>query len=161
MKMVKKAFLLLATAGLILCSCNLEKRCECLETSDYLTYYEGRCYQASRSKVVESVYIMNRPINPDDSPENYQYDITWSEIVRVDNFSFVDGLSGKHVMSVLRISDVTLKVTFDGAPADAEATYGYMRILPSAFTGHTERAIDSVLYAYIALGDASGLVAKP
>ena len=158
---MKKAFLLSTIIAMSLCSCSLEKRCECLETSNGLTYTEGMCYQASRSNVVESIYLINPPVNPEESPENYKYDITWSEIVVSDNFSFVDGLSGEHVMTILRISDVTIKITFDGVPTDPNATHGYIRILPNAFTGHTDRAIDSVIYAYIAIGDTSGLVAKP
>ena len=161
MKMIKKALLMSAVAAMSLCSCSLEKRCECLETSDILTYREGMCYQANRSNVVESVFLINKPLNPEDSPENYKYDITWSEIVAIDNFSFVDGLSGKHIMTILRISSVVIKVTFDGAVTDPEATYGYIRILPNAFIGHSDRAIDSVIYAYIAIGDTSDCVIKP
>lgn len=161
MKILKKSVLLLGAALLSLCSCSLEKRCECLETSDSLEYTSGMCYQASRINVVESVFLINNPVNPDDGPENYQYDITWSEIVVLDNFSCVEGLKGKHIMSILRLSSHVIKVTFDGAVSDKSATYGYIRILPNAFTGHTERAIDSVIYAYVAIGDSSGLVQKP
>ena len=134
---------------------------ECLDTSDSLTYNEGMCYQASRLNVVESVFVINRPINPEDAPENYQYDITWDETIRIDNFSLVDGLAGKHIMTILRMNDHILKVTFDGASTDKNATYGYLRILPNAFKAHSERATDSVLYAYIAIGDAKGLAEKP
>lgn len=161
MELIKKSVLLLGAAIFSLCSCSLEKRCECLETSDSLNYVEGMCYQASRSNVVESVFLINPPTNPNDAPENYQYDITWSEIVVLDNFSCVDGLSGKHIITILRLSNTVIKVTFDGAVTDKEATHGYIRILPNAFKGHSERATDSVIYAYVAIGDASSLVIKP
>ena len=161
MNLAKKLFLLFASSALSLSSCSLEKRCECLETSDSLNYQAGLCYQANRSNVVESVFVINTPINPDDDPANYKYDITWSESVRLDNFSLVDGLAGKQIMTIMRLSDVVLKITFDGASSDKEATHGYIRILPNAFTAHSERATDSVLYAYVALGDSKGMVAKP
>ena len=161
MKVMKKAFLLFGTALLSLCSCNLEKRCECLESSDSLTYHEGQCYQVNRANVVESLFLINNPINPEEEPERYKYDITWSETVRLENFSCVDGLSGKHIMSIFRINDRIIKVTVDGVVTDKEATSGYIRILPTAFTAHTERATDSVIYAYVAIGDNSALIVKP
>ena len=161
MKVMKKAFLLFGTALLSLCSCSLEKRCECLESSDSLTYHEGQCYQVNRANVVESLFLINNPINPEEEPERYKYDITWSETVRLENFSCVDGLSGKHIMSIFRINDRIIKVTVDGVVTDKEATSGYIRILPTAFTAHTERATDSVIYAYVAIGDNSALIVKP
>lgn len=161
MKFMKKAFLLFATLGLSICSCSLEKRCECLETSDSLTYNEGMCYQASRSNVVESVFVMNRPLNPEDAPENYKYDISWNDTIRIDNFSMVDGLSGKHIMTILKMNDHILKITFDGAVSDTNATYGYIRILPNAFKAYSDRATDSVLYAYISIGNGKCLAEKP
>ena len=162
MNLVKKAFLLIGTTLFTLCSCSLEKRCECLETSTDRDSVAGMCYQANRFNVVESVYLINNPINPDDEPENYQYDITWSDTIRLDNFSFVGGLAGKSIMTILRLNESIIKVTFDGSVTDKNATSGYIRILPTAFTAHSERARDSVLYAYIAIGDTGGtMVAKP
>ena len=42
-----------------------------------------------------------------------------------------------------------------------KATFGYIRILPNAFKAHSERATDSVLYAYVAIGEGKGLAEKP
>ena len=159
MNMLKKSLLLFAIAGLSVCSCELEKRCECLETSNSLTYVEGMRYQLSRSNIVESFFVINNPINPED-PDNPKYDIVWNEIVRIDNFSCVDGLAGKHILTIFRLSDNIIKVTVDGSTTKEDATFGYIRILPNAFKANTERATDSVLYAEVAVGDSSGLVNK-
>lgn len=160
MKLLKKSSLLFAIVGLSICSCSLEKRCECLESSDSLEYADGMCYQVSRSNIVESFFIINNPIDSENA-NGPKYDIIWSETIRLENFSCVDGLAGKHIMNIFRIRDNILKITVDGSITDETATYGYIRILPNAFTAYTERATDSVLYAYIAIGSTSSLVNKP
>ena len=149
--------------GLVACAltaCDFEKRCYCLETSDNLEYSSGMCYQASRSNIVESVYIINPPSNPDDDPSDYKFDLSWNDIIVLDYFKFVDGLVGKQVNSIFKVNDQILKVTFDGDLRDNEATSGYLRVSPSAFRGLTERAIDAFLYAYIAIGNDYSYVSK-
>lgn len=159
MKVLKRIFSL-ALVACSLTACNLEKRCECLNTSDDLEFVEGMCYQASRNNIVESVYISNPPINPEAPESEYKYDLIWNNIIVLDYFNFVDGLSGKHVNSIFKVNDQILKITFDGALNDEEATGGYLRVSPSAFRGLTERAIDAFLYAYIAIGDDSHFVKR-
>lgn len=149
--------------GLIACSlvaCDFEKRCECLLSSDSLEFDENMCYQASRSNVVESVYISNPPINPDDPESDYKYDIIWNDIIVLDYFKFTGGLTGKDVNSIFKVNDQILKITFDGAISDENATGGYLKISPTAFRGLTERSVDAFLYTYIAIGENSNFVRK-
>ena len=160
MKTLKTTLLLLGIIGLSLTACDLDKEVNVLSTSDSITYVEGMCYQASRSNIVESVFLINAPINPDDDPANYKYDLIWNDVIRRDNFRFVEGLEGKSIMSLLKINDHTMKITFDGAVNDSNATFGYIRVSPSAFSALSERATDRNLYAYIALGETSSLVDK-
>ena len=161
MKLLKKSLFLLGILGLSLTSCISEKRCECLETSEGIEYNSSVCYHANYLDVVESFYVSNPPINPDAGEGNYQYDLEWDSIIRLDFFKFVDGLAGKHIITVFKISDTVIKVTFDGNLSNPDATFGYLRISPSAFKGLTERATDAFLYAYISIGPVSGNVAKP
>lgn len=157
--MYQKIFSLLLVA-VSLTACDFEKRCECLQTSDDLEFAEDMCYQASPNDIVESVFISNPPINPDDPASEYKYDISWYDIIHLDYFKFVDGLSGKHVISIFKVNDQILKITFDGDLLNNDATFGYIRISPSAFRGLTDRAIDAFLYAYIAIGDTTHFVRK-
>ena len=161
MKMFKKFLLLLSAACLPLMACDLEKKCECLISSNSFEYNINQCYQVNRANVVESLYIINPPINPEASESEYKYDIRWNDTIRIDNFSFIDGLAGKKINSMVRVSDTVMKVTFDGQCTNQEATSGYLRVSPSAFKGLSERATDAFLYCYVAIGNSSGMVTKP
>ena len=161
MKLGRSLSLLACVCSFALSACDFEKRCYCLETGNDLDYVQDMCYQANRSDIVEQVYLYNLPINPEADPKEYKYDISWKKDQRVDYFSFTGGLTGKRVLMVFRISDTILKVSFDSALANNEATSGYLKVNPAAFKGLTERATDAFLYAYIAIGDTSGLVNKP
>lgn len=161
MKLGRSLSLLACVCSIALCACDFEKRCYCLETSNDIDYIPNMCYQANRSDVVETVYLFNLPINPEADPKDYKYDISWNNAQRVDYYSFAGGLSGKRTKAVFRISDTVLKVSFDSALKDSKATSGYLKVNPAAFKGLTERTTDAFLYAYIAIGDSSGLVVKP
>ena len=137
------------------------KEARFLETSDTFEYYEGKCYQASRNDIVETAFIFNLPLNPEDDPSEYKYDLTWNKVVNTDHFTFTGGLEGKRVIEVFRWSDSIIKINYDGRSVDKEATSGYIKISPSAFKAHTKRAQSTYLYAYVAVGDEVGLVDKP
>ena len=144
-----------------LTGCQTETKSYCLETSDTYEYFEGKCYQSNRSDVVETVFVINLPTNPEADPSEYKYDLIWNKSINTDNFTFTSGLTGKRIIEVFRWSDTILKINFDGRAQDQEATYGYLRVSPSAFKATSKRAKGACLYAYVSIGKASSLVEKP
>ena len=161
MKLIQKLILLSSIFALSLTSCDFEKKCYCLESSNDADYHEGKCYQASRSDIVESVFVINLPLNPEANEEDYRYDIAFSDSLRTYLFSMVGGLSGKKIISVMKINDHVLSIQFDNLLDNSEATFGYVRINRQAFKAYTERAKESYLYAYIAIGDSPSMVDRP
>ncbi len=161
MRLIKRIVLLSSVFILSLAACDFEKKCYCLETSNDSEYHEGKCYQASRSDIIESVYVINLPINPEANEEDYKYDISFNDSLRVYQFSMVGGLSGKKIISVMKLNDQTLSIKFDYSLNNDEATSGYVRIGRQAFKALSDRAKDSYLYAYIAIGDSPALIDKP
>ena len=148
----------------------------CLETSDTAQYIDGKCYQISREHeietkdeqgnvinredIVEKFYLINKPINPKDKESEWQYDIKWKETLSVSDFSFVEGLEGKIINKLERVSDHTVYLEVFKALSDKKETSGYVRVKESAFDALTETAKDKRLYAYVAIGDESGMVNK-
>ena len=161
MKRLRKLALLFSVFAISLASCDFEKKCYCLESSNDADYHEGKCYQASRNDIVESVFVINLPLNPDANEEDYKYDVSFKDSLRVYMFSLVGGLSGKTVISVMKINEHILSIQFDNTVNDIEATHGYVRINRQAFTAHSERAKESYLYAYLAIGDSPSMVDRP
>ena len=161
MKSLQKLALLVPVFALSLVSCSNKTRCECLETSDSPDYSEGMCYQVSRKNVVEHLYLINLPTNPDDPDKNYKYDFEWADEMRVEYISMVEGLEGKHVISFLKLNSHSLKLTIDATVNDPTATSGYIKISHLAFKPLSDRAKNSNLYAYVSIGDDYGLVNKP
>jgi len=161
MKLFSKLVLLLSTLPLPLTSCSNKIRCECLESSDSPDYSEGMCYQVSRRNIIESVFLINLPLNPDDPNKDYQYDFEWRDNMRVEYISLEEGLKGKRIISFLKIDPHSVKLTIDSVPLDQKATFGYVKISHLAFKPLSKRAQNSNLFAYVAIGDERGLVEKP
>lgn len=164
MKSFVKLSVLLASIPLILTSCEdfKEKKAFCLETSDGISVVDGKCYQASRNDVLESVFVINPAHNPEEEDESKrEYDIVWSDQINTDYFTFTDGLKGKKVISVLKLGPNILKVNIDNNIEDQEATFGYIKINRYAYKALNKDVRDAYLYAYVAIGSTSGLVDKP
>ncbi len=132
-----------------------------LETSNTFEYSAGKCFQASRNNVVDTTFVFNLPLNPEANSDEYEYDLVWNEVLNIQGFTFVNGLEGKAIIEVFRISDTVLKINFDGKVYDNKATFGYLKISPETFRAKTKRVRDTFLYVYIAIGDNSGLIDKP
>ena len=162
MKSILKISLLLASIPLALSACEkFEKHTYCLETSNDTTYHPGMCYQASTSDVLESVFIINPPINPEADEKDYQYDLMWNYSIKLSYFTFTGGLVGKKIISVLKLGSDVIKVNIDNTCENQKATSGYIKISHYAYTALSERAKDAYAFAYVALGPASDLVVKP
>ena len=160
MKKIKKIAALSTVFILSLVGCNNEVKAYCLETSDTFEYYEGKCFQASRNDVVDTIFIMNLPNNPEAEPEQYKYDLEWNKIVNTSHFTFTGGLQGKTIIEAFRVDDVTIKINFDGKSQNDEP-FGYVRVSPSAFKSKSKASQGAYLYAYVAMGETSGLADKP
>ena len=153
--------LLALTTSLLLTACDLTKKCYCLETFNAVDYVDGYCVQLSRKDIIEKIYVICLPNNPDADPEDYEYEITWNKNINTKNYTFVGGLEGKTVTDVFRVKDNTLRINVTGACLDQEATFGYLKISFEEFKSHGKASEDSTLYAYFAIGDSSDIVAKP
>ena len=163
MKQTKRILALSAIAFLSLTACDLEKKCYCLETSNDNEYHEGYCAQISNKDVVEEFYVFCPPSNPEDSPENYKYEITWNgnTNTELNHFELVGGLKGKRINFILNINKYTLRINVTGSCFDEEATYGYIKVSREGFKSHGKDSKDAVLLAYIAIGDQPNNVPKP
>ena len=162
MKKIMKVSLLLASVSLVLSACEtLEKKAFILETSNIAEYVDGMCYQASYKDVVDTVYVICLPINPEANPSDYQYDVTFVDDISNTYVTLTDGLIEKRVNSVFKLGDNMLKVNINKA-CNEEATFGYIRINKRAFKANTERANEANLYAYVAIGkEGKSLAEKP
>ena len=161
MNHLNKLALLTSIFALSLTSCSNKTRCECLETCNSPDYVEGMCYQVCRKNIVESVFVLDLPLNPEDPTEQYKYDFEWREEMRVEYISLEGGLKGKRIISFLKLDPHSMKLDIDGALENPNATSGYVKISHLAFKPLSERAKNSNLFAYVAIGDERGLVEKP
>ena len=160
MRKVQKIAALSTIFLLALAGCTGETKAYCLETSDTFEYYEGKCFQANKNDVVDTIFIMNLPNNPEAEPEQYKYDLKWNATINTDHFTFTGGLKGKKIIEAFRVDDVTIKINFDGK-SQSDETFGYVRVNPLAFESTSKATKDAYLYAYVAVGETSGLVDKP
>ena len=160
MRKIKKIAALSTVFLLALVGCNNEIKSYCLETSDTFEYYEGKCFQASKNDVVDTIFLMNLPNNPEAEPEQYKYDLIWNETVNTKHFTFTGGLKGKKIIEAFRVDDVTIKINFDGK-VETDEPSGYVRVSPSAFKSKSKETQGAYLYAYVAMGETSGLADKP
>ena len=152
MKSLVKIALLSSVVVFSLTACGRERRCYCLETSDTSTYVEGKCFQIDGTKdIVETVFLTN--------PNGE--DIEFNTIIDESQVTFTDGLKGKRVQNAMKMSSSCIKVSMYGKIDDPEATFGYIRIRYTNFTALSERAKEAYLYAYIAIGDSTGMTDKP
>ena len=161
MNQVKKACLLLAIGSMVLSACGAERKIFCLDTFNQVDYESGMCAQMSKNDINEVVYVFCLPNNPEADASEYQYEITWNKVTNKNYFSFVQGLEGKKADSVIVLEKNTLKINVHGLNRDQEATYGYLRISQEAFTANSENSRNAFAYAYFAIGEQSGAVAKP
>ena len=161
MKPVKKSLLLLPIASLLLTSCSMEQRLFCLDTYNNLTYQAGYCMELSRKDVKEVFYVYCLPNNPEASASEYQYELTWNKKLNLSYFSFVNGLEGKKIDSVVGLENNTLIINVHGLVSDQEATHGYLKINPEAFTTTDNSKSHSYAYAYFSIGNNSGVSLKP
>lgn len=161
MKNIKKLSLLLGLVPVLLTSCeNFEKKAFCLETSNEPDYVEGTCYQVSPSDILETIHLINPAIEKDDKG-NAKYDIEWKYNVPLSYFSFTEGLEGKKIKSIITLGENVIRLIVYGNVSDPNATSGYIKVSKEAFKAKTERVRDAYLYAYIAIGEPYGQVAKP
>lgn len=160
MKQIKKIAALSTIFLLSLVSCASEIKSYCLETSDTFESYEGKCYQASRSNVVDTVFLINTPNNPEAEDGQYKYDLVWNKVVNTDHFTFTGGLEGKTIIEAFRVDDYIIKINFDGKSVNDEVD-GYIKVSPLAFASKSKETKGAHLYAYIKVGEFSGLVDKP
>ena len=153
-----------------------EYKAFCLETSDTAQYVDGKCYQISKENEikkydeqgnvigtedkVEKFYLINKPINPEASENEWQYDIKWKENLSVSDFTFVEGLGGKIISKLERVSDNVVYLEIFKALTDKNETSGYVRVKETAFDALTETAKDKRLYAYVSIGEESGMINK-
>ena len=162
MKNFIKTAILFISIPLSLTACSdLKEHVYCVETSDSLDYKQGECYQVNRKDVIETVYLISVPTNPEADPEDYEYDFTWNQEQKNSYFVFTDGLVGKKMIGVLLIDEYTLKINFCGMSREPEATHGFIKIFHYAYKSYTKRMQDTLLYAYFAIGDTSGMAVKP
>ena len=163
MKKFMKVSLLLASIPLALSSCaDLDKRLICVETSNTDVYTAGMCYQVSYKQVVDTVYLITPPLNPEAPVSEQTFDFIWKDELKNAYFDFIDGLEGKTLISVLKVSNNILKLNIKGSCEDATATYGYIKIFRYAYISQNEKIKDISLYAYVAIGEqGSLLVNKP
>ena len=152
MKNIVKVSLLLASIPFALSACtDVGDRVVCLETSNTIEYVQNKCYQVSYKQVVDTVYLFSMPNNPEADPSEYTYD-----------FDFVDGLEGKNLISILKISNTILKLNLKGSCKDVVATYGYIKVFRYAYTSQSSKIKDIPIYAYVSIGEqGSILVDKP
>ena len=152
MKSLVKIALLSGVMALSLTACGNERKCYCLETSDTPTYVEGKCFQIDGTKdIVETIFITN--------PNGE--DIEFNNIIDESHITFTDGLKGKRVQNAMRMNSYSIKVSVFGKIDDPEATFGYIRIRYSNFKALSERTKEAYLYAYVAIGNSTGLADKP
>ena len=163
MKNIVKASLLLAAIPLALSACSdLGDRLVILETSNTIEYVQGKCFQLSYKQCVETLYIFSVPNNPEADPSEYTYDFTWKDEQKNSYFDFIDGLSGKSLISILKVSNYCLKLNVKGSCDDVTATYGYIKVFRYAYDSLSEKVKDIPIYAYVAIGEqASQMVDKP
>ena len=163
MKNVSRLIVLIASIPFMLSSCEelKEKKAYCLETYNKPEYESGMCYQACANDVLESVHLINLPINPNDGKGNYQYDIEWKTNVPLSYFTFTEGLVGKKIKSILTLGPNVIRLNIYGQIEDRQATSGYIKVSKEAFKAKTARVKEAYLYAYVAIGDTSDVVEKP
>ena len=162
MKDLRKITLFLGLIPLLLTSCeDLKKKAYCLETFNTPDYVDGMCYQASTEDVLESIHLINLPINPESSKNEWKYDLEWKNNISIKSFTFTDGLVGKKIQSVLTLSPNVVRLIVKGRVEDPEATFGYIKVDSYAFKARTERVKDAYIYAYVAIGQTPDVVVKP
>ena len=163
MKNIVKASLLLASIPFALSACtDVGKRVVCVGTSNTIQYVQDKCYQLSYKQCVETIYLFSLPTNPEADPNEYTYDYLWKDEQKNSYFDFQDGLKGKTLISILKISNTILKLNVKGACDDPTATYGYIKVFRYAYDSQSNNVRDIPIYAYVAVGEqASTLVDMP
>lgn len=163
MKKLLKVSLLFASIPLALSSCtDIGDRIICVETSNTTDYVENMCCQISYKQVVDTVYLITPPLNPEAALSEQTFDFIWKDELKNAYFDFVDGLKGKQLISVLKISNNILKLNIKGSCDDPLATYGYVKIFRHAYISQTNKIKNENIYAYVSVGEqGSILVDKP
>ena len=164
MKSLLKTTLLLAVVPFALSACTdkVDSGLVCVETSNTLDYVDGKCFQSTYKNVVETIYLIILPNNPEANPADYTYDFTWNNELKNNYFDFVEGLKGKSLISVLKLGDNILKLNINNACENSDVTFGYIKVFRYAFTPYVKKLENTSLYAYVAIGEESGtMVDKP
>ena len=162
MKNFKKVIVLFGILPMILTSCqDFEKKSYCLETSNEPEYVEGTCYQVSRKDILETVHLINLPVSVDEGGKNPKYDIEWKQNVPLSYFTFTDGLEGKKIKSIITLGENIIRLIIFGNIRNDDAAFGYIRVNKEAFIAKNNSTRDAYLYAYLAVGENSAVVAKP
>lgn len=164
MKSLLKTALLFACIPLSLSACKdkVDNALVCIETSNVIDYVEGKCFQSTYKNVLETLYLITLPNNPEANPEDYTYDFTWNYELKNSYFDFIEGLEGKTLISILRLGDNVLKLNINSACDSPNSTYGYIKVFRYAFTPNVKKLENTSLYAYVAIGEESArMVDKP
>ena len=163
MKKLIRVSLLLASVPFALTACtDVGDRRVCLDTSNTIDLVQNKCYQMSFKQCVETLYLIAPPNNPEAPASEYTYDINWKDEQKNSYFDFMDGLEGKAMISILKVSNTVLKLNIKGSCKDVTAKYGYIKVFRYAYTSLTDEIKDIPIYAYVAIGEQpSQLVDKP
>lgn len=126
-----------------------------LESSNVSQVVDKQCYQVRRehgeTQEAEYVYLIG----------NSNDDFSFNDDINVLDVSLLDGVEGKRIISVDRISETVLKVGLDSNSIGKDEVSGYLRVRSSAITYTDENNKDKNLYAYVAVGETSEMVNKP
>ena len=161
-KLIKVSFLLASIPFALTACTDVGDLYVCLETSNTIDLVENKCYQVCYKQCVETLYLITPPNNPEAPASEYTYDISWKDEQKNAYFNFMDGLEGKELISILKISNTVLKLNIKGSCKDVTAKYGYIKVFRYAYTSLTNNIKDIPIYAYVAIGEeASQLVDKP
>lgn len=161
MKCFNKLALLAGVFLLSLTSCSNKVRCECFETADSPDPVSGKCYQVSNRNILENIFIVNLPLNPDAPKAEHEYDFVWRDDMRVEYISLEEGLKGKRIISFLLLDPHSMRLQIDGTLDNPNATFGYVKILHLGIKPLSQRAKNANLFAYVSIGEENGLVDKP
>ncbi|HHT66955.1 MAG TPA: hypothetical protein GX010_01830 [Erysipelotrichaceae bacterium] len=161
MNKLKKYLLLLTIPPLLLSSCGKTDFNACLETSNSLELMENYCYQVSREDVVDSFYLISKPIDSSDGEQSTQYDIEWNTQQNISYFMVAGGLEGKKITTIFRSNKNSLRINLTHFVRDKKATFGYIKVNPLAFTIKNSKVRNISIYVYVAIGEQSMMVEKP
>lgn len=161
MRKLKKSLLILSMIPLMLNSCGKTMFNQCLETSDTQFAVENYCYQVNKNDVINSFYLISKPMETEEENPEIVYDIEWKDVLHLGLFTIVGGLKGKIITSVVKSNDHCLQVSMTHFVLDDTATFGYIKVNPTAFTINNSTIKNISIYVYVAIGEETAMIEKP